>query len=139
MGDCVLSDWITSRAIGLEAAIAVFKTALPGWWFSVGECQVSADAAEAAAIAAAAVDATTKANAAQAFSIQRANHTGTQLASTISDFASAVAALFSTVGNAVFRVFSADAAYQAWGTLRSTSALHYFPQDSHARLLCVVS
>ena len=44
MGDCVLSDWITSRAIGLEAAIAVFKTALPGWWFSVGECQVSADA-----------------------------------------------------------------------------------------------
>lgn len=42
------------------------------------------------------------------------------------------------LGNAVFRVFSADAAYQAWGTLRSTSALHYFPQDSHARLLCGV-
>lgn len=40
----------------------------------------------AAAQAAAAVDATTKANAAQAASVQRANHTGTQLASTIGDF-----------------------------------------------------
>ncbi len=40
------------------------------------------------------------------------------------------------LGNAVFRVFSADAAYQAWGTLRSASALHHFPQGSHARLLC---
>lgn len=42
------------------------------------------------------------------------------------------------LGNAVFRVFSADAAYQAWGTLRNASALHDFPQDSHARLLCGV-
>lgn len=42
------------------------------------------------------------------------------------------------LGNAVFRVFSADAAYQAWGTLRNASALSYFPQGSHARLLCGV-
>jgi len=39
-----MTDWHTSPATGLEAAIADFKVALPGWWFSVGECQVSADA-----------------------------------------------------------------------------------------------
>lgn len=39
------------------------------------------------------------------------------------------------LGNAVLRVFSADAAYQTWGTLRSASALRHFPQGSHARLL----
>lgn len=37
-------DWTTSPAHGLEVAIAEFKAALPGWWFTVGECQVSADA-----------------------------------------------------------------------------------------------
>ncbi|WP_027910594.1 SDR family oxidoreductase [Pseudomonas sp. URMO17WK12:I4] len=42
------------------------------------------------------------------------------------------------LGNAVFRVFSADATYQAWGTLRSAAALRHFPQNSHARLLCGV-
>lgn len=42
------------------------------------------------------------------------------------------------LGNAVFRVFSADAAYQAWGTLRSAAALRHFPQNSHERLLCGV-
>ncbi|CAN7511106.1 SDR family oxidoreductase [Pseudomonas sp. LjRoot71] len=42
------------------------------------------------------------------------------------------------LGNAVFRVFAADVACQAWGTLRSASALHHFPQDSHAHLLCGV-
>lgn len=31
-------------ADGLEAAIGQFKAELPGWWFTVGECQVSADA-----------------------------------------------------------------------------------------------
>lgn len=36
-------NWQTSPATGLEAAIAEFKTKLPGWWFTVGECQVSAD------------------------------------------------------------------------------------------------
>lgn len=39
------------------------------------------------------------------------------------------------LGNAVFRVFAADAAHETWGTLRSASALHHFPQGSHARLL----
>ena len=45
--------------------------------------QSRADAAQSAAISAAATDATTKANAAQAAAIQRANHTGTQAASTV--------------------------------------------------------
>jgi len=36
--------WITSPATGLEEAIARFKADLPGWWFSVGECQVYCDA-----------------------------------------------------------------------------------------------
>lgn len=39
------------------------------------------------------------------------------------------------LGNAVFRVFSADAAHETWGTLRSGAALRHFPQDSHGRLL----
>jgi hypothetical protein len=39
--------------------------------------------------------------AAQAAAVQRANHTGTQLAATISDFSAAVAALGTTVGNAL--------------------------------------
>lgn len=42
------------------------------------------------------------------------------------------------LGNAVFRVFSADATYQTWGTLRSASVLHRFPQEGHASLLCGV-
>jgi hypothetical protein len=37
-------DWQTYPAHGLEGAIAAFKEALPGYWFTVGECQVSADA-----------------------------------------------------------------------------------------------
>lgn len=41
---------------------------------------------DSAAVASAAADATSKANAAQAAAVQRANHTGTQLASTVSDF-----------------------------------------------------
>jgi hypothetical protein len=39
--------------------------------------------------------------AAQAAAVQRSNHTGTQLADTISDFSAAVAALGTTVGNAL--------------------------------------
>lgn len=39
-----MTDWKTTPADGLEAAIAEFKAALPGWWFSVCECQVSCDA-----------------------------------------------------------------------------------------------
>lgn len=37
-------DWKTRQAVGLEAAIARFKRDLPGWWYRVCECQVSADA-----------------------------------------------------------------------------------------------
>lgn len=39
-----MRDWKTAPQDGLEAAIAEFKKNLPGWWFSVCECQVSCDA-----------------------------------------------------------------------------------------------
>jgi dTDP-4-dehydrorhamnose reductase len=39
------------------------------------------------------------------------------------------------LGNAVFRAFDADAAYEVWGTLRSGTALRYFPQQCFPRLL----
>jgi len=39
-----MSEWKTAPATDLEAAIAEFKAKLPGWWFSVCECQVSCDA-----------------------------------------------------------------------------------------------
>lgn len=39
------------------------------------------------------------------------------------------------LGNAVFRVFSADAGHETWGTLRSVAAKRSFPQQSHERLL----
>lgn len=39
-----MSDWKTTAPDGMELAIVMFKEALPGWWYSVGECQVSADA-----------------------------------------------------------------------------------------------
>ncbi|PIA68412.1 NAD(P)-dependent oxidoreductase [Pseudomonas sediminis] len=42
------------------------------------------------------------------------------------------------LGNAVFRVFGADAAHQTWGTLRSTAALRHFAAGRHARLMCGV-
>lgn len=38
------SDWKVAPATDLEAAISRFKRDLPGWWFSVCECQVSCDA-----------------------------------------------------------------------------------------------
>lgn len=56
----------------------------------------------------------------------------------MSDMKVLVLGVTGMLGNAVFRVFSADAAYQVWGTLRSASALRHFPQDHHARLLCGV-
>lgn len=37
-------DWHVRPAFDLEMAIAEFKRALPGWWYSVCECQVSSDA-----------------------------------------------------------------------------------------------
>ena len=55
----------------------------------VSTAQAAADSAVASA---AASDATSKANAAQAAAVQRANHTGTQTASTISNFTTAAAA-----------------------------------------------
>ena len=39
-----MSDWQQVPVEGLEQAIADFRQCLPGWWFTVGECQVSADA-----------------------------------------------------------------------------------------------
>lgn len=39
-----MSDWKTAPQDDLPAAIAEFKVALPGWWYSVCECQVSCDA-----------------------------------------------------------------------------------------------
>ena len=39
-----MTNWQTAPQPDLEAAIAEFKAALPGWWYSVCECQVSCDA-----------------------------------------------------------------------------------------------
>lgn len=39
-----MTDWKDKPQTDLEAAIAEFKAALPGWWYSVCECQVSCDA-----------------------------------------------------------------------------------------------
>ena len=39
-----MNDWHTKPQSALEATIAEFKAALPGWWYSVCECQVSCDA-----------------------------------------------------------------------------------------------
>lgn len=44
MADQDYRAWHTTPATDLEAAIARFKRDLPGWWFSVCECQVSCDA-----------------------------------------------------------------------------------------------
>lgn len=60
----------------------------------VSTAQAAADASVASA---AASDATSKAASAQAYAVQRANHTGTQTAATISDFATA--AISATAGS----------------------------------------
>lgn len=39
------------------------------------------------------------------------------------------------LGNAVFRVFSADPAHEIWGTLRGQAGLRHFAQPSHGRLI----
>ena len=39
-----MSSWIGKPQTDLEAAITEFKASLPGWWYSVCECQVSCDA-----------------------------------------------------------------------------------------------
>lgn len=38
------ADWPQDCHAGLETAIASFRSALPGWWYTIGECQVSCDA-----------------------------------------------------------------------------------------------
>jgi len=39
-----MTDWHKTPQSDLEAAIIEFKERLPGWWYSVCECQVSCDA-----------------------------------------------------------------------------------------------
>jgi hypothetical protein len=39
-----MTDWRAAPQPDIEVAIAEFKAALPGWWYSLGECQVSCDA-----------------------------------------------------------------------------------------------
>lgn len=39
-----MTSWHATSQGDLSAAIAEFKAALPGWWYSVCECQVSCDA-----------------------------------------------------------------------------------------------
>lgn len=36
--------WPHDCHVGIELAIAEFRRRLPGWWYSLGECQVSCDA-----------------------------------------------------------------------------------------------
>lgn len=40
----VQTEWPHDCHSGIEEAIAEFKQMLPGWWYSLGECQVSCDA-----------------------------------------------------------------------------------------------
>ena len=39
-----MTAWHTTPPTDLEETIAEFKAKLPGWWYSVCECQVSCDA-----------------------------------------------------------------------------------------------
>lgn len=39
-----MADWIAGAQPDLSEAMTEFRAALPGWWFSLGECSVSADA-----------------------------------------------------------------------------------------------
>ena len=71
-----------------------------------------------AAVSTAAADATAKANAAQAFAIQRANHTGTQLLATISDAGNAASRNVGT-GSGDVAAGDAPAAAQAAAVQRS--------------------
>lgn len=44
MTDVPIETWPEVCHDDLEATIAKFKAILPGWWYSLGECQVSCDA-----------------------------------------------------------------------------------------------
>lgn len=72
---------ITKSMVGLGSVDDTADASKP-----VSAAQAAADSAVAST---AASDATSKANAAQAYAVQRANHTGTQTAATVSDFATA--------------------------------------------------
>ena len=39
-----MTDWKAKPQVDLERAIVAFKAALPGWYYSLCECQVSCDA-----------------------------------------------------------------------------------------------
>lgn len=39
-----MTDWITNPQLDFLDAVQEFKTKLPGWWYSTGECSVSCDA-----------------------------------------------------------------------------------------------
>jgi hypothetical protein len=73
----VASAAIARTNLGLGTAATQASTAF--------DAAGAAATAQAAAVAAAATDATTKANSAQAAAVQRANHTGTQSADTLTD------------------------------------------------------
>lgn len=42
--DILTKDWISKSQPDLESAIAAFKAEFPGWYYMLGECQVSCDA-----------------------------------------------------------------------------------------------
>lgn len=39
-----MNEWKTKPQPQLEDTIAAFKSEFPGWWYTLGECQVSCDA-----------------------------------------------------------------------------------------------
>ena len=80
---------VTKTMVGLGSVDNTADASKP-----VSTAQAAADSAVASA---AASDATSKANTAQTYAIQRANHTGTQAAATVSDFSAA--ALSATAGS----------------------------------------
>ena len=80
---------VTKAMVGLGSVDNTSDASKP-----VSTAQAAADAVVASA---AASDATSKANTAQAYAVQRANHTGTQAAATVSDFSAA--ALSATAGS----------------------------------------
>lgn len=90
------------RGLLTQADAAATRTTL-GLGTAATSAATAFDAAGAASAAqsAAATDATTKANNAQAFAIQRANHTGTQLLATISDAGTAAAANTGTTAGTI--------------------------------------
>jgi len=93
----------------------------------VSTAQAAADAAVASAAAA---DATSKANAAQAAAVQRANHTGTQAASTISDFSAAAVAAVTWTTLTGRPTFSAVATSGSYADLTGTPAAYSLPTAS---------